>query len=146
AITGPPFTANHHNGTSYSAPLVAGVAATYLEAHPNANASQAVSAITSNATINALTFPDVPSGPNRLLYSDFQTDVQTTVSSNNGAPPVGSQFAYTFQVRNNGPFNTMDSVLFTDNLPAGVGGGGVLSNPRTRFRINKNYFGLWPPR
>src|SRR5262245_20418950 len=131
AITGPPFTTNRHNGTSYSAPLVAGVAATYLGAHPNAGASQAVSAINSNATVNALTFPDVPSGPNRLLYSDFQTDVQTTVSSNNGAPPVGSQFAYTFQVRNNGPFNTMDSVLFTDNLPAGVGSVNVISSRGT---------------
>jgi aqualysin 1 len=120
-ITGPPFTAVHHNGTSYSAPLVAGVAATFFASHPNANASQVASAITSNATVNALIFPDVPNGPNRLLYSDFQTDVQTTVSANNGAPPAGSQFAYTFIIHNNGPFNTMDSVLFTDNLPANVG-------------------------
>jgi uncharacterized repeat protein (TIGR01451 family) len=127
-FTGPPFTANRHNGTSYSAPLVAGVAATYLGAHPNANGAQAASAVTSNATVNALLFPDVVNGPNRLLYSDFQTDVQTTGSSNNGAPRVGSQFAYTFQVHNNGPFNTMDPVIFTDNLPAGVGAVNVVSS------------------
>jgi uncharacterized repeat protein (TIGR01451 family) len=121
AMTGPPFDNRNHLGTSYSAPLVAGVAATYFAANPSANASQVMSAITANATLNALTFVDVPSGPNRLLYSDFQTDIQTTVSSNNGAPAVGAQFSYTFQVKNNGPFNSMDSVHFSDPLPSSVG-------------------------
>ena len=131
--TGPPFDGLNHLGTSWSAPLVAGVAAMYYGANPNANASQVQSAIVSNATINALSFPanDTPAGPNRLLYSDFQTDIQTTVSSNNGAPAGGSQFSYTFQVKNNGPFNSMDPVIFTDNLPAAVGGTNVLFSTGT---------------
>ena len=58
-------------------------------------------------------------------FSDFQTDLQTTVSSNNGAPPLGAQLAYTFQVKNNGPYNTMDPVLFTDDLPVNVSAVGV---------------------
>ena len=90
-----------------------------------------MSAIVANATLNALTFRDVVSGPNKLLYSDFQTDLQTTVSSNNGAPAAGAQFAYTFQVKNSGPYNTMDPVLFTDNLPANVGAVNVLSSRGT---------------
>lgn len=120
AITGFPFTGTGNNGTSFSAPLVAGVAAVFWNAHPTANASQVVSAITSNATQNTLIFPDVQNGPNRLLYSDFQTDIQAGVSSNQGAPAVGLLFTYTFQVHNNGPYNTMDSVLLTDTLPSGI--------------------------
>jgi len=120
AMTGPPFDHLNHFGTSYSAPLVAGVAAYYFAAHPNANAPQVVSAILSNATLNALTFPNISSGPNRLLDTDFQTDIQATVSASSGAPAVGSQFNYTFQVKNNGPSNSMDPVLFTDVLPTAV--------------------------
>lgn len=117
----PPNGANN-TGTSYSAPMVTGVAALFLGAHPTANPSQVASAITSNATNNVLIWPFqfVPTGANRMLYSDFQTDIQTVGSSNQGAPPVGLVFTYTFQVHNNGPYNTMDSVLFTDTLPAGI--------------------------
>ena len=128
AISGPPFDDVNHFGTSWSAPIVAGVAATYFAAHPNANQSQAASAIISNATANVLTYTPgafsaspTLTGPNRLLYSDFQTDIQTGVSSNQGAPAVGATFTYTFQVKNNGPYNSMDSVLFTDTLPNGIG-------------------------
>ena len=112
----------NNTGTSYAAPVVAGVAALFLGANPTANPSQVASAITTNATNNVLTWPFqfVPTGANRLLYSDFQTDIQTTVSSNQGAPAVGLLFTYTFQVHNSGPYNTMDSVLFTDTLPAGI--------------------------
>jgi len=112
----------NNTGTSYAAPVVAGVAALFLGAHPTANPSQVASAITTNATNNVLSWPFqfVPTGSNRLLYSDFQTDIQTTVSSNQGAPAVGLIFTYTFQVHNNGPYNTMDSVLFTDTLPSGI--------------------------
>lgn len=66
------------------------------------------------------------------------TDVQVTGSSNNGSPPLGSAFTYTFQVKNNGPFATFGGVSFTDSLPSGLtfnsvstsigsctGGGGV---------------------
>lgn len=47
------------------------------------------------------------------------TDVQVTGSSNNGSPSVGSQFTYTFQVKNNGP-NAASGVTFDDTLPASI--------------------------
>jgi uncharacterized repeat protein (TIGR01451 family) len=124
-ITGIPFDTLNHRGTSWSAPLVAGTAALFMAAHPNASPSTVVSAMVANATQNVLSLSPVSIEgsvvPNRLLYTDFQTDVQTGVSSNNGAPATGAQFAYTFTIKNNGPYNTMDPVIFTDDLPAGVG-------------------------
>lgn len=45
------------------------------------------------------------------------TDVQVTGSSNNGSPPVGSTFNYTFQVKNNGPIPA-GGVTSDDALPA----------------------------
>jgi uncharacterized repeat protein (TIGR01451 family) len=52
------------------------------------------------------------------------TDIQLTGSSNNGSPTVGSQFAYTFQVKNNGP-QAAYGVTFDDPLPASVTALGV---------------------
>jgi uncharacterized repeat protein (TIGR01451 family) len=80
-----------------------------------------------------LTAPDLPNptaiGPNGdlLVESAFlpinvlpaPTDIQVTGSSNNGSPPVGSQFLYTFQVKDNGPFGA-SGVTFDDTLPAGI--------------------------
>jgi uncharacterized repeat protein (TIGR01451 family) len=48
------------------------------------------------------------------------TDVQVTGSSNNGSPPVGSVFSYTFQVKDNGPQGA-SGVTFDDTLPATIG-------------------------
>jgi uncharacterized repeat protein (TIGR01451 family) len=45
------------------------------------------------------------------------TDLQITGSSNQGSPPLNSQFTYTFQVKNNGPFATSGGVSFADALP-----------------------------
>ncbi len=56
------------------------------------------------------------------------TDVQVTGSSNNGSPPLGSAFTYTFQVKNNGPFATFGGVSFTDNLPASLTFNSVSTN------------------
>jgi uncharacterized repeat protein (TIGR01451 family) len=47
------------------------------------------------------------------------TDIQVTGSSNNGSPPVGSPFNYTFQVKNNGPLPAF-GVTFDDPLPASM--------------------------
>jgi uncharacterized repeat protein (TIGR01451 family) len=118
AITGPP---TPHHGTSWSAPVTSGVVALFLAANPTASPAQVASAINNNATQNLLVFADVGfGGPNRMLYSDFQTDLQTVGSSNQGGPLVGAQFTYTYQVHNNGPYNTMDPVIFTDTLPGSV--------------------------
>jgi uncharacterized repeat protein (TIGR01451 family) len=45
------------------------------------------------------------------------TDIQVTGSSNNGSPPIGQAFHYTFQVKDNGP-QEADGVTFDDTLPA----------------------------
>jgi uncharacterized repeat protein (TIGR01451 family) len=45
------------------------------------------------------------------------TDLQITGSSNQGSPVRNSQFTYTFQVKNDGPFATFGGVSFTDALP-----------------------------
>lgn len=47
------------------------------------------------------------------------TDIQVTGSSNNGSPPVGSSFSYTFQVKDNGPLAAA-GVTFDDQLPAAI--------------------------
>jgi uncharacterized repeat protein (TIGR01451 family) len=44
------------------------------------------------------------------------TDIQVTGSSNNGSPPVGSNFNYTFQIKDDGPLPAA-GVTFDDPLP-----------------------------
>jgi uncharacterized repeat protein (TIGR01451 family) len=52
-----------------------------------------------------------------IPVSPGPTDIQVTGSSNNGSPTVGSTFAYTFQVEDNGP-QAAYGVTFDDPLPA----------------------------
>jgi uncharacterized repeat protein (TIGR01451 family) len=47
------------------------------------------------------------------------TDLQITGSSNNGSPPVGGTFNYTYQVKNNGPLPAF-GVTFDDPLPLSI--------------------------
>jgi uncharacterized repeat protein (TIGR01451 family) len=61
------------------------------------------------ATSTELTVPVSP-GP---------ADIQVTGSSNNGSPPVGSPFTYTFQVKDNGSQGAA-GVTFDDALPATI--------------------------
>lgn len=61
-----------YTGTSMSSPMVAGVAALFLEAYPEATPAQTKAAIVNNSTPDAVT--DVPSGPNNLLYSLWESD------------------------------------------------------------------------
>jgi len=58
-----------YSGTSMAAPHVAGVAAIYLYANPNASPTQVSNAILSGATSGALTGNLRPGSPNLLLYS-----------------------------------------------------------------------------
>lgn len=58
------------SGTSFSAPLVAGVAATYLSANPSAGAP-AVRAAILNASTKDVVVDAGAESPNRLLYSDL---------------------------------------------------------------------------
>jgi uncharacterized repeat protein (TIGR01451 family) len=122
AFSGPGFDGVNHFGTSWSAPLVAGTAALFLNAHPNASAGATTSAILLNATSGVLS-PSAATDvaiPNKLLYIDFQTDLVASVTSSKGAPNAGTSFTYTYTVKNNGPYNSMDPVLFLATLPAAV--------------------------
>ncbi len=56
-------------GTSMAAPHAAGVAALYLQRHPNATPAQVHAAIVSGATVGVLTGDLGSQSPNRLLYS-----------------------------------------------------------------------------
>ena len=68
---------NTISGTSMASPHVAGAAALYLSANPTATPAEVASALTGNATQNAIS--SVPAGtPNLLLYTGF---------IGNGAPP-----------------------------------------------------------
>ena len=54
-----------------------------------------------------------------IPVSPGPTDIQVTGSSSNGSPAVGSPFAYTFQVKDNGP-QAAYGVTLDDPLPASV--------------------------
>lgn len=45
------------------------------------------------------------------------TDIQIAGSASNGAPPAGSTFSYTFQLKNAGPWGTYGGITFIDTLP-----------------------------
>ena len=55
------------------------------------------------------------------------TDVQVTGSASTGSPPVGSDFSYTFQVKDNGPWPA-PGVTFADTVPSTLGLIGVTSS------------------
>jgi subtilisin family serine protease len=75
-------------GTSMASPHVAGVAALYLSANPQASAAQVVSSIVSGATTNVLT--GVPSGTaNLLLFSSVSATLPPPPP-----PPVTDQPPY----------------------------------------------------
>lgn len=69
---GLPYTAI--SGTSTASPHVAGVAALYLEANPNAKPSEVQAAITSSATPDVV-YNEGLGSPNLFLYSDLSASV-----------------------------------------------------------------------
>jgi uncharacterized repeat protein (TIGR01451 family) len=48
------------------------------------------------------------------------TDIQITGAASNGAPPAGSTFTYTYQVKNAGPWGTYGGIILVDALPASL--------------------------
>ena len=66
--------------------------------------------------------PSLPnfSNPNRSFVAPAATDIQITGSASNGAPPAGSNFTYTYQVRDAGPWGTYGGIIFVDTLPSSL--------------------------
>lgn len=48
------------------------------------------------------------------------TDIQIKGAASNGAPPAGSTFTYTFEVKNAGPWGTYGGLTFVDTLPTSL--------------------------
>lgn len=67
---GTTFTGGAFGGTSFSTPHGLGIAALYLELHPNASAQEVMNAVLSNSTPGILHI-DGTGSPNLLLYSKF---------------------------------------------------------------------------
>ncbi|XXF80007.1 S8 family serine peptidase [Myxococcaceae bacterium GXIMD 01537] len=76
------------NGTSFSAPFVAGAAALYLKDHPYASPAEVATALINNATPGAIS--DTRGAPNRLLHTRFSgpTDEVGVISATNKCPDV----------------------------------------------------------
>lgn len=54
------------------------------------------------------------------IVAPAATDIQITGAASNGAPPAGSSFTYTFQIKNAGPWGTYGGIIFVDTLPASL--------------------------
>lgn len=80
------------SGTSYSAPMVAGIAALYLENNPTANFSTVRTALLKAASSGVINDPRSGSGSPNLLASAWVPGNSdgTTVSPGNGVPPGNS--------------------------------------------------------
>ncbi len=57
---------------------------------------------------------------NSNVVAPAPTDIQVKGSASNGSPPVGSTFAYTFEVKNAGPWGTYGGIVLVDTLPASL--------------------------
>jgi subtilisin family serine protease len=89
---------NTISGTSMAAPHVAGVAALYLQRHPNAPPAQVRDNMVRNATAGVVSNPG-PGSPNLLLYSLFTRNIRSGDFTGDGAtditvwrPPSGVWF------------------------------------------------------
>jgi subtilisin family serine protease len=79
ANIGAPDASIYRNGTSMSAPHVAGAVALYLQSVPYANMSMIKSALINNSTQDVL-FNVGTGSPNRLLFLTYGTGVEPTPS------------------------------------------------------------------
>lgn len=56
----------------------------------------------------------------RGMVAPAATDVQISGSASTGSPSVGTNFTYTYQIKNAGPWGTYGGLIFTDTLPASL--------------------------
>jgi uncharacterized repeat protein (TIGR01451 family) len=62
--------------------------------------------------------PNAPMIRHNNVVAPAATDIQIKGAASNGAPPAGSTFTYTFEIKNAGPWGTYGGAIFTDTLPA----------------------------
>jgi uncharacterized repeat protein (TIGR01451 family) len=108
---------------------------------PGASGSAVVSLVApapGTFTVEADVSGQIPLGPDTIQFVGTSTilsvpvspgpaDIQVTGSSNNGSPPVGSPFSYTFQVKDNGSQGAY-GVTFDDALPSSIALSSVSTN------------------
>jgi len=61
--------------------------------------------------------PFAPFITHNTVVAPAPTDLQLKGAASNGAPPIGSEFTYTYQVKNAGPWGTYGGLAFVDTLP-----------------------------
>jgi len=64
--------------------------------------------------------PDAPFITHNSVVAPAATDIQINGAASNGSPSRGSEFTYTYQVRNAGPWGTSGGIVFVDTLPASL--------------------------
>ncbi|HKE26767.1 MAG TPA: DUF11 domain-containing protein [Bryobacteraceae bacterium] len=64
--------------------------------------------------------PDAPFITRSSIVAPAATDIQINGAASNGSPSTGSEFTYTYQVKNAGPWGTYGGIVFVDTLPASL--------------------------
>jgi uncharacterized repeat protein (TIGR01451 family) len=57
------------------------------------------------------------------------TDIQITGSASTGSPALGSNYSYTYQIKNSGQWGTFGGITFSDTLPSSLTYVGVTVSP-----------------
>lgn len=71
-------------------------------------------------TGSVLVPPNAPMIRHNNMVVPGATDIQIKGAASTGSPAAGSTFAYTFQIKNAGPWGTYGGIIFTDTLPASL--------------------------
>ena len=113
-----PTATTYMSGTSFASPMVAGVAALYLSAHPAASPAEVKNAIISNATSSAVIDPG-PASPNILLYSLLESPPPSGCSGTTYAGTIQSGRS-AYQSNSNGFGAGTGEFDGSLNVPAGA--------------------------
>jgi uncharacterized repeat protein (TIGR01451 family) len=64
--------------------------------------------------------PDAPFITHNTVVAPAPTDIQIKGAASNGSPATGSEFTYTYEIKNAGPWGTYGGIVFVDTLPASL--------------------------
>jgi uncharacterized repeat protein (TIGR01451 family) len=64
--------------------------------------------------------PDAPFITHNNVVAPAATDIQINGAASTGSPATGSEFTYTYQVKNAGPWGSYGGIVFVDTLPASL--------------------------